>query len=162
MRAAVDRRQDRTRSGTPYLNFPERKETAFLVEAHSQPLQQALKDLGRAYTNFFKGQAAFPCFKKRGRRDSFRYPQPKPGHIDQTNRRVFLPKIGWVRYPNSRAIKGTPKNLTVALEAGEIKLRDASHYFRRLWETLRLSKLITDRSVHQWRKYKRIRCRIYK
>ena len=94
------------------------EETAFLGEAHSQPLQQALKDLGRAYTNFFAGRAAFPRFKKRGQRDSFRYPQPKPKHIDQANSRVFLPKIGWVRYRNSRAIEGAPKNLTIALEAG--------------------------------------------
>ncbi|OYV74626.1 MAG: hypothetical protein B7Z66_15780, partial [Chromatiales bacterium 21-64-14] len=93
-------------------------DTAFLARAPIHPLQQALKDLGRAYTNFFAGRAAFPRFKKRGRRDSFRYPDPKQFKVDQANSRVFLPKIGWVRYRNSRAIEGTPKNLTVALEAG--------------------------------------------
>ena len=74
------------------------EETAFLAEVHSQPLQQALKDLGRAYTNFFAGRAAFPRFKKRGRRDSFRYPQPKPEHIDQgwfAFRQMLDYKLDW-------------------------------------------------------------------
>ena len=38
-------------------------------------------------------------------------------HSDHGNSRVYLPKTGWVRYRNSRAIEGTPKNLTVALES---------------------------------------------
>ena len=93
-------------------------ETAFPAEPHSQPLQQSLKDPGRAYTNFFAGRADPPRFKKRGRHDAFRYPQPKSEHIDQANDRIFQPKIGWVRYRNSRAIEGVPKNITVVLEAG--------------------------------------------
>lgn len=93
-------------------------DTEFLAEAPVHPLQQVLKDLGRAYTNFFKGRAAFPRFKKRGQRDSFRYPDSKQFKIDQANSRVYLPKIGWVRYRNSRVIEGAPKNLTIALEAG--------------------------------------------
>src|SRR5436305_12695471 len=32
-------------------------ETAWLTEVNSQPLQQALKDLDRAYENFFAGRA---------------------------------------------------------------------------------------------------------
>jgi len=55
-------------------------DTAFLAEVHSQPLQQSLKDLVRAYTNFSKGRASFPRFKKRGQHDSFRYLQPKSEH----------------------------------------------------------------------------------
>ncbi|EKS7788113.1 RNA-guided endonuclease InsQ/TnpB family protein, partial [Edwardsiella ictaluri] len=50
-------------------------ETRWLKEAPSQPLQQALKDLERAYKNFFQKRASFPRFKKRGQNDSFRYPQ---------------------------------------------------------------------------------------
>lgn len=47
-------------------------ETAWLAEAPAQPLQQALKDLERAYTNFFEQRAGFPRFKQRGRHDRFR------------------------------------------------------------------------------------------
>jgi putative transposase len=49
-----------------------RKDEVWLRNSHSQVLQQALKDLDRAYRNFFEKRAAFPRFKKKGRRDSFR------------------------------------------------------------------------------------------
>jgi Helix-turn-helix domain len=39
-------------------------DTSWLKEVHSQVLQQALKDLDRAYRNFFEGRAEFPKFKR--------------------------------------------------------------------------------------------------
>jgi len=78
---------------TIWRNDPQ---TAWLADAHSQVLQQALKDLERAYDNFLAKRAAHPRLKKRGRRDSFRFPQGTK--LDQANGRVFLPKIGWMRY----------------------------------------------------------------
>src|ERR1700730_9109121 len=48
--------------------------SSFLAEAPTHPLQQALKDLDRAFVNLYAGRAGFPRFKKRGRRDAFRYP----------------------------------------------------------------------------------------
>ena len=91
-------------------------ETPWRAEVHSQVVQQALKDLERAYQNFFAKRAGFPRFKKRGRRDSFRYPQGCK--LDQTNSRIFLPKLGWVRYRNSRKVLGTVKNVTVSQSGG--------------------------------------------
>jgi len=88
----------------------------FLREAPSQALQQSLKDLERAYQNFFDKRAGFPRFKKKGRHDSFRYPQGC--HLDQANSRIFLPKLGWLRYRNSRDVLGTVKNITVILSGG--------------------------------------------
>ncbi len=89
-----------------------RAETVWLNETPSQALQQTLKDLERAYTNFFAKRADFPRFKKKGQSDSFRYPQGFK--LDQDNSRVFLPKLGWLRYRNSRALLGTAKNITVS------------------------------------------------
>ena len=93
------------------------EDTAFLAEAHSQILQQALKDLDRAYINFFQKRAEFPKFKKRGIHDAFRYPQGFK--LDEGNSRIFLPKIGWVRYRNSRRIEGIPKQITVSMSSGK-------------------------------------------
>jgi len=93
-------------------------ETAWLADAPAHPLQQALKDLERAYKNFFAKRAAFPRFKKKGRHDSFRYPDPKQIKLDQGNSRIFLPKLGWVRYRNSRDVPGTLKNVTVSASGG--------------------------------------------
>ncbi|MDR2819739.1 MAG: helix-turn-helix domain-containing protein, partial [Desulfovibrio sp.] len=92
--------------------------TAFLAEAHSQVLQQALKDLDRAYVNFFRKRADQPRFKKKGVHDAFRYPQGFK--LDERNARIFLPKIGWMRYRKSRDTDGTPKQITVSLSAGKL------------------------------------------
>ena len=94
-------------------------ETAWLAGAPVHPLQQTLKDLERAYSNFFAKRADFPRFKKKGRHDSFRYPDPKQIKLDQGNSRVFLPKLGWIRYRNSREVLGAVKNVTVSQSCGK-------------------------------------------
>ncbi|EFH2634642.1 TPA: transposase [Escherichia coli] len=92
-------------------------ETQWLKDSPSQPLQQSLKDLERAYKNFFQNRAAFPRFKKRGQNDAFRYPQGVK--LDQENSRIFLPKLGWMRYRNSRQVTGVVKNVTVSQSSGK-------------------------------------------
>jgi putative transposase len=94
-------------------------ETNWLADAPVHPLQQALKDLERAYINFFAKRADFPRFKKKSQRNSFRYPDPKQIKLDQANNRIFLPKQGWVRYRNSRDVLGAVKNVTVSLSYGK-------------------------------------------
>ncbi|HEY8331906.1 MAG TPA: transposase [Pseudomonas sp.] len=93
-------------------------ETAWLKEAPVHPLQHALKDLEKAYKNFFEKRADFPRFKRKGQRDSFRYPDPKQIKLDQANSRIFLPKLGWLRYRNSREALGELRNVTVSLSGG--------------------------------------------
>ena len=92
-------------------------ETLWLKETHSQPLQQTLKDLERAYANFFEKRADFPRFKKKGTGDSFRYPQGCK--LDQGNGRIFLPKLGWLRYRNSRQVLGEVCNVTISQSGGK-------------------------------------------
>ena len=93
-----------------------KEENPFLKEyCHSQVLQQKVMDLYEAFKKFFKGNRGYPKFKKRHSDDGFRYPQGFKE--DEDNGRVFLPKIGYVRYRNSRKIEGIPKNVTVREEA---------------------------------------------
>ena len=98
-------------------DWKKEEETSFLAGAHSQILQFVLKDLDQAYKNFFEKRANFPRFKRKGVHDAFRYPQGFK--LDEGTSRVYLPKIGWVRYRKSRAIKGTLKQVAVSLSAGE-------------------------------------------
>jgi putative transposase len=93
------------------------EETNWLSETHSQVLQQSLKNLDRAYASLFAGRAAFPRFKQRGVHDSFRYPQGCK--LDQDNDRIYLPRLGWCRYHNSRAVLGAIKNVTVSLSGSK-------------------------------------------
>lgn len=84
----------------------------WLSETHSQPLQQALKDLDRAIQDAFNKTSPkrFPRFKKKGQHDSFRYPQG----FKFDNSRIFLPKLGWVSFRKSRDLEGVPKNVTIS------------------------------------------------
>jgi putative transposase len=86
------------------------KETSFLNDIPSQTLQQTLKDLDRACKDAFKKIRNFPKFKKKGQHDSFRYPQG----IKVKGEKVFLPKLGWMRFVKSREIVGQIKNATVS------------------------------------------------
>jgi len=94
-----------------------KKEFPWLKESPSQALQHALKNLERAYKNFFEKRADFPRFKRKGKGDSLRFPQGC--EIDQANGRIKLPKLGWMRYRNSRDILGIPKNITISQCGGK-------------------------------------------
>ena len=82
-------------------------------------MQHALKDLERAYKNFFAKRADFPRFKRKGSGESFRYPDAKQFKLDAGNGRIFLLKLGWMRLRLSREVLGTLKNATVSLNAGK-------------------------------------------
>ena len=101
---------------TDWRNGPE---TLWLKDAPTHPLQQVLKDLERAYANFFAGRAGFPRFKRKRQSDSFRYPDPKQVKVDQGNGRIFLPKLGWLRYRDTRHMLGVVKNVTVSQSCGK-------------------------------------------
>jgi len=93
------------------------EETLWLKDVHSQVLQQSLKDLHRAFENFFRRvksseKSGFPKFKKRGSVDSFRYPQG----AKVKGKEVYFPKIGWVKFRKSREIEGAVKQTTVIRE----------------------------------------------
>ena len=94
-----------------------KQDADWLKDCHSQVLQQSMKNLSQALMNFSAGRAKFPRFKAKGRRDSCRFPQGFKS--DQNNSRIYLPKIGWVRYRNSRTIIGTIKNVTVTAKCGK-------------------------------------------
>ena len=89
-------------------------EIPWLKEAPCHPLQHSLKDLEKAFKNFFSKRSKFPRFKKKDRGGSFRYPDPLHIKLDQGNSRIFLPKLGWIRYRNSREVLGGLRNVTLS------------------------------------------------
>ncbi|GJE13312.1 RNA-guided endonuclease InsQ/TnpB family protein [Methylobacterium longum] len=81
--------------------------------------QQALRDLDRAFQNFFAGRTSFPRPRCRGVDDSFRFPGREVA-VKRLNCKwstVRLPKIGWVKFRDTRPIRGKLKNVTVILDA---------------------------------------------
>ena len=76
-------------------------ETAWLREADSQLLQQALKDLDRAFAAFFEKRAGFPRFKSK-KRDEPRFRIPQRVKVEDS--KVYVPKVGWVRIRQSQPV----------------------------------------------------------
>jgi putative transposase len=85
------------------------EELAFLKECPSQALQKTIKDLDNAFFKAFTKKSNFPKFKKKGCHDSIYFPQG----FKLKDNKVFLPKLGWVKFFKTRNIEGIIKNITV-------------------------------------------------
>jgi putative transposase len=112
----AEHKADQEKQGLSYFdttsqlkNLKRAPEYGWLKEAHSQVLQQSLKDLDLAYQNFFAKRTAFPQFHKKSGRQSIRYPQG----VQVGETWLSLPKIGKVRAVIHRPCEGKIKNVTV-------------------------------------------------
>lgn len=105
------------------------KAFGFLAESPSMPQQQTLRHLARALNDAFdkKSPKRFPVFKKKGLHDSLRYPDPEQIKIDLKPQdaegrkqlpKIFLPRIGWVKFRKSCIIGGEIRNATVSRSGG--------------------------------------------
>jgi putative transposase len=78
--------------------------------------QQALRDFAHAQRNFFAHTHGRPSWRKAGRDEGFRQVGMKPGHVQRINRRhgrVWVPKVGWVRFRRSRDLPEGVKSYRV-------------------------------------------------
>jgi len=94
-----------------------RAEHDWIAAVHVTPQQQALRDLDRAYQNWFNGISKYPSPRKKGRNDTFRF-QGREVQTRKLNAKwseVRLPKIGWVRYRDTRPLRGKLNNATISL-----------------------------------------------
>jgi putative transposase len=99
-----------------------RSEVDWLKAAPIHALQQALRDLDRAYQNFFAGRSGYPKPRKLGINDGFRFPDPASLKVERTGRSsgmVKLPKLGWVSLRGWCQIPGEICNITVSRRAGQ-------------------------------------------
>ena len=97
-----------------------KKEKEWLKEVDSISLQQSLKDLDVAYQNFFRRikngdkQVGFPKFKsKKNPKQSYRT-QNVNNNISIDGNKIKLPKLGHVKFANSRNFNGKIKNCTIS------------------------------------------------
>jgi putative transposase len=81
--------------------------------------QQALRDLDRAFQNFFAGRADYPTPRRKGINDSFRFAAREClwRKLNAKWAAVKLPKIGEVKFRLTRGVPGTVKNVTVTSDA---------------------------------------------
>ena len=88
----------------------------WLAEPPAQALQQALKDLWKAWDAKFTSKFGAPRFKMKGEGDTLRLPQDC--RYDSASGTVSLPKLGAVRLRHSRQALGKLKNVTLRQERG--------------------------------------------
>src|SRR5712692_671510 len=88
-----------------------KKREEYLRAVHSQVLQDVVFKLDKTYQAFFVGLAKRPRFKRKGRYNSFRYPQL--GGFRVIGKALRLSKIGSVKMKLHRPIEGMPKTCTI-------------------------------------------------
>jgi putative transposase len=100
------------------LNRLKKTEYPWLYEISKCAPQEALRDLDRAYANFFRGlkegrKVEFPWLWKKGRDDQFRL----TGAIRVVGRAVQLPRLGRIRLKEEPHVHGRILSATVSWEA---------------------------------------------
>ena len=85
-------------------------ETAWLKECHSQVLLYSLKKLDDCFIKFYDKKQKYPSYRKKTNRQSISYPQ----HVKLDEDKVFVPKVGWIKYDKSRDVVGRIKTTTVS------------------------------------------------
>ena len=95
-------------------DLKKREETAWLKEADSIALQQSLRDLDRAYENFFKKRAGYPRFKSKHNHTQSYRTNNNGNSIRIVDKKIKLPKVGFVKINQSRTFEGRILNATVS------------------------------------------------
>jgi putative transposase len=93
-----------------------RVEYDWLAAGSQTVQQQALRDFAQAMRNFFAGTHRRPSWRKAGVHEGFRQVGVKPHHVEKLNRRygrVWVPKVGWVRFHWTRAVPAGVKSYRV-------------------------------------------------
>ncbi len=89
-------------------------QTAWLRECNAQSLQQALRDLAKAFVNFFEKRARFPRFRSKKRdRPSFRL----PAEVSVQGGDLYVPKVGLVKLIQHRPLESEVKSATFTQDA---------------------------------------------
>ncbi len=93
-----------------------RPELAWLNDVSSVPLQQTLRDLQTAYTNFFDKRAGYPGFKRKFGPQSAEYTK-SAFSFDADTRTLALAKIGAIKVKWSRDIVLEPSSIRILRDA---------------------------------------------
>lgn len=90
-----------------------KKHKSWLQEPDKCSLQQCLRDLDTAYIKFFNG-AGFPKFKSKRGKNSYRTNCNL--HLNQDNKMIKIPKVGWIKFRDIINFSGLTKinNITIS------------------------------------------------
>lgn len=115
--------------------FPNRPEYGWIKEVSSKAVKQSIMDADAAFRRFFKHQAGFPEFKKKGKSDPKMYfvKTDKKAVIHCERHRIKIPTIGWVRLKEKGYIPTNPEKYVI--KSGTVSKRAGRYYVSVLVET---------------------------
>jgi putative transposase len=85
------------------LNAVKREEYPWMLEVTKCAPQLAIKDLGKAFRNFFAKRTDFPQFKKKGQKDSFALSNDQ---FSVKEKAIRIPNLGYVRMTEELRFEG--------------------------------------------------------
>lgn len=88
----------------------------WLNECDSMALQESLRNLDRAFQNFFKGNARFPRFHSKHGKQSYRTRNQGNG-IRIVGNTIKIPKVGFVKYKGLKCFNGHIFSATISMSA---------------------------------------------
>jgi putative transposase len=97
------------------LNRIKKDEYPWMLEVTKCAPQMALKNLGKAFASFFKGQTKYPKFKIKGRDDRFTL---SSDHVEVKENQIRLPHIGWIPMKEKLRFSGEVISVTISNIAG--------------------------------------------
>ena len=96
------------------LNEIKREQFPWMLEVTKNAPQMALIHLGDAFQRFFRGDAKYPAFKKKGIHDSFALTNDQFAVCDK---RIRIPNLGWVRMREVLRFSGKIISATISRKA---------------------------------------------
>lgn len=96
------------------FNAIKRAQFPFVYDVSKTACERAFTNLDTAFKRFFKKQARYPRFKKKGIRDSF---YVTGQYIKVEGKRIWVPKLGWVRLTERLRFSGKVLSVVISKQA---------------------------------------------
>jgi putative transposase len=115
------------------LNAIKRTDYPFLMDVTKYAPQEAIKQLGTAFKNFFKGKARYPKYRKRYVDDRFTIGNDQ---VQVKGKKVRFPHIGWIKMREAIRFAGKVKTVSISREADRwfisfcVEVDDHTCYFK--------------------------------
>ena len=108
--------------------LPQNPDKAWIKEVSSKSIKQSIINADTAYKKFFKGEAQFPRYKKKGVKDPKMYfVKTDEKHTIWCERhRIKIPTLGWVRLKEKGYIPITRSGLVI--KSGTVSIRAGRYY----------------------------------
>ncbi len=94
----------------------------WLKEPEAMALQASIRNLDKAYRNFFKNVKqgsvpGFPKFKKKSSKQSYKATYSTPTDFHCCENKIFVPKLKWIKFRGKLDVKGVPLSATISRSA---------------------------------------------